>query len=126
VTDEVSAELVNGPQVAAMFAGITKDLQALGDPITAALQRIVVPAAAAAAPHATGALSGGHTAQRGSTAGAGAVSNRMPYAGYVHNGTRWLTGRPWLSDTLERTMPDWTDAVTAALQTELDEKASKT
>jgi hypothetical protein len=126
MTDEVSLTVVNAAQVTAMFTGIDADLHALGDPLTRALARIVVPAAAAAAPHASGRLGAGHAAQRAGNSTTGQVVNTVPYAGFVHNGTRYLAGRPWLSDTLQRTMPDWTDAVTADLQGELDEKASRT
>jgi hypothetical protein len=126
VTDDVSVEWVNRAKVEAMFAGITDDLEHLGDPVTSALRAVVVPAATAAAPHASGRLAGSHAADRGADPLTARVTNAAPYARMVHNGTRYLPARPWLADTLDRTGPQWTDAVTAALQADLDEKASRT
>lgn len=126
MTDDVTVEWVNRAAVDTMFAGITADLEALGDPITAALRAVVVPAAAAAAPHATGRLAGSHDAGRGGDKLTGRVTNAAPYARMVHDGTRYVPARPWLVQTVDATAPQWTDAVTAALQADLDERAART
>lgn len=65
--------------------------------------------AAQRAPRATGRLANSHRAQ------ANQVAVTAPYAGYVHYGTRYMHGRPWLTDTADR--GDWAQAYRDELDT---------
>ena len=65
--------------------------------------------AAQRAPRATGRLASSHRAQ------ANQVAVTAPYAGYVAYGTRYMPGRPWLTETADR--GDWAQAYRDELDT---------
>jgi HK97 gp10 family phage protein len=124
VTD-LQVTVVNATAVAAMWADVTGSLEHIGDPLTVAVAAVIVPAAAARAPRATGRLAGSHIATReGATAAT--VTNTAPYARFVHYGTRYQTGRPWLAEVLTANATRLTDALTDALQTDVDRAAART
>ena len=70
--------------------------------------------AAQAAPRRTGRLASSHRAA------AGEVVVTARYAPYVHWGTRYMRGRPWLTDTAQRST-SWVDAYENDLDTLVDQ-----
>lgn len=66
--------------------------------------------AAQAAPRQTGRLASSHRAE------AGEVVVTAPYAPFVHWGTRYMRGRPWLTTTARRST-SWVDAYATDLDT---------
>ena len=125
MTDQVAVEIVNGPQVAAMWRGITTDLEHLDDPMTRALA-IAVDAAQSGAPRRTGRLAGSHGTAPGAGANRLTVTNTAPYARLVHNGTRYLRARPWMTDAITSSEPRWLGALTDGVQAGLDRRAAAT
>lgn len=123
--DDVTVEVVNGPKVAAMWRGVTEDLDHL-DPAMGRALAIALDAAAAAAPRRTGRLSSSHAMQPGSARNRVNLANTAPYARLVHGGTRYVRARPWLADAIRSSEPRWAAALDAQVQAGLDRRAAAT
>lgn len=122
--DDVTVTVVNGARVDAMWRGVTADLEHLGDPLARALG-VALDAAAQSAPRRSGLLAGSHGVTA-SGANRARMVNTAPYAGFVHSGTRYLQGRPWLARALESTQSRWTADLSAQVQAGLDARAAST
>lgn len=76
--------------------------------------RTLAREAAQSAPRRTGRLASSHHADTAS------VVVSAPYAPFVHYGTRYMRGRPWLTDTADRSTA-WTDAYSEQLDNLVDQ-----
>jgi len=125
VADAITVEAVNGPAFAAALEDAKKAATEPKEAL-AALARVLVPAAQAAAPKRTGRLAGSHKAEAAEPSKVRVVTD-TPYAAVIHWGwpghgiraQKWLVAT-WLRD------PGPLDAATTKIQAGLDQASAKT